>query len=95
MVISPSARTVLADLSRPQVYYRDWTVGRLLADMSSASRFDHAQIVQIIFLFERVDSDVLVAFSLLYGSFEVSWDSGCIEAEVRMLFAIFSCLRCV
>jgi hypothetical protein len=49
MVISPSARTVLADLSRPQVYHREWTVGRLLADMSSASRFDHAQIGQIIF----------------------------------------------
>jgi hypothetical protein len=48
MLISPSARTVLADLSRPQVYHREWTVGRLLADMSSASLFDHAQIVQII-----------------------------------------------
>jgi hypothetical protein len=48
MQISPSAGTVLADLSRPQVYHRDVTVGRLLADMSSASRFDHAQIMQII-----------------------------------------------
>jgi hypothetical protein len=48
MLISPSARTVLADLSQPQVYHRDWTVGRLLADMSSASLLDHAQIVQII-----------------------------------------------
>jgi hypothetical protein len=48
MLIPPSARTVLADMSRPQVYHRDWTVGRLLADMSSASLFDHAKIVQII-----------------------------------------------
>jgi Acetyl-CoA carboxylase, central region len=47
-VIALSARTVLADLNRPQVYHRHSTVGRLLADMSSASLFDHAQEIQII-----------------------------------------------
>jgi hypothetical protein len=64
MLISPSARTVLADLSRPQVYHRDWTVGKLLVDMLSASRFDHAQIVQIIVCLSELNLDVVIALCM-------------------------------
>jgi hypothetical protein len=35
--------------------------------------------------FDRIYFDVLMAFALLYDSIEVSWDSGCIEAEVQVL----------
>jgi hypothetical protein len=35
--------------------------------------------------FDRIDFEFLMAYALLYDSIEVSWDSGCIEAEVQVL----------